>query len=82
MGNPEEQLRLDAFSYTCKPPPCRLPWGIRHCSGEIACEEARGHPGLEIQRLWSNPAIAPTTPVLWALFSLVTVLARHLSQES
>jgi hypothetical protein len=33
------------------------------------------------QRQWSEQAIARTTPVLLALFSIVTVLALRLSQE-
>jgi hypothetical protein len=36
--------------------------------------------GLETQRQWSDRAIARTTPVLVALFSLITVLALRLSQ--
>ncbi len=35
--------------------------------------------GVETQRQWSDQAIARTTPVLLALFSLVTVLALKLS---
>ena len=37
--------------------------------------------GLETQRQWSDQAIARTTPVLFALFSLVTVLALRLSHD-
>jgi hypothetical protein len=32
---------------------------------------------METQRQWSDTAIARTTPVVLALFSLVTVLAHH-----
>ena len=49
-------------------------------SVEVTFEEARAHLGLETQRQWSDRAIARTTPVLLALFSLVTVLALKLSQ--
>jgi hypothetical protein len=45
----------------------------------VTFEEARAHLGLETQRQWSDQAIARTTPVLLALFSLVTVLALPLS---
>ena len=48
-------------------------------SVEVTFEEARAHLGLETQRQWSDQAIARTTPVLLALFSLVTVLALQLS---
>jgi hypothetical protein len=47
----------------------------------VTCEESRAHLGLETQRQWSDRAIARTTPVLLALFSLVTVLALQLSQR-
>ena len=42
---------------------------------EVTFEEARTQLGLETQRQWADIAIARTTPVLVALFSLVTVLA-------
>ena len=45
---------------------------------EVTLEEARAHLGLETQRQWSDKAIARSTPVLLALFSLVTLLASHL----
>jgi hypothetical protein len=50
-------------------------------SVEVTFEEVRAHLGLETQRQWSALAIARTTPVLLGLFSLVTVLALHLSHE-
>jgi hypothetical protein len=50
-------------------------------SVEVTCEEARAHLGLATQRHWSDQAIARTTPVLLALFSLVTILALNLSQD-
>ncbi len=46
----------------------------------MTCEEARAHLGFETQRQWSDTAIARTSPVLLALFSLVTALALRLSQ--
>jgi hypothetical protein len=48
---------------------------------EVTCEEGRAQLGLETQRPWSDQAIARTTPVLLALFSLVTRLALRLSQD-
>jgi hypothetical protein len=41
----------------------------------VTCEEARAQLGLATQRHWSDQALARTTPVLWARFALVTVLA-------
>jgi len=45
---------------------------------EVTFEEMRRHLGVETQREWSDLAIARTTPVLLALFSLVTLLAAQL----
>ena len=56
-----------------------LPWVVRRWSVEVAFEEGRAHLGLETQRQWSDLAIARTTPILLALFSLVTVLTLKLS---
>ena len=56
-------------------------WVVMRWSVEVTFEEARAHLGLETQRQWSDLAIARTTPVLLALFSLVTVLALRLSQD-
>ena len=47
---------------------------------EVTFEEARRHLGMETQRQWSAPAIARTTPVLLALYSLITLLATRLVQ--
>jgi hypothetical protein len=48
---------------------------------EVTFEEAQAHLGLDSQRQWSDLAIARTTPVLLAVFSIVTVLALQLSQS-
>ena len=55
-------------------------WVVRRWAVEGTCEEARAHRGMAPQRPWSDHAMARTTPVLLALFSLVTVLALRLSQ--
>ncbi len=47
---------------------------------EVTFEEVRRHLGVETQRQWSALAIARTTPVLMALYSLVTLLATRLVQ--
>ena len=43
---------------------------------EVTFEEARRHLGMETQRQWSDLAIQRTTPALFGLFSLVTLLAH------
>jgi hypothetical protein len=36
---------------------------------------------METQRQWSAPAIARTTPAILALFSIVTLAAKHLLDQ-
>jgi hypothetical protein len=80
--DPEGKLRMEAFFCTdLEATPVEiLPWVVMRWSVEVTFEEGRAHLGLETQRQWSDLAIARTTPVLLALFSLVTVLALQLSQ--
>ena len=47
---------------------------------EVTFEEGRAYLGVETPRPWSDQARARTTPVLLALFSLVSVLALQWSQ--
>ncbi|RYZ69590.1 MAG: hypothetical protein EOP09_07415 [Proteobacteria bacterium] len=47
---------------------------------EVTFREAREHLGLETQRQWNDRAIERTTPLLLALFSLVTLIAHQLEQ--
>ena len=48
---------------------------------ETTFEQARAHLGMETQRQWNQKAIARTTPVILALFSLVTLIAHRLGQK-
>jgi hypothetical protein len=79
--DPEGKLRLEAFFCTdLEATPVQiLEWVVMRWSVEVTFEEARAHLGLETQRQWSDQAIARTTPVLLALFSMVTMLALRLS---
>jgi DDE superfamily endonuclease len=82
VADPEGKLRIEAFFCTEleATPEHILPWVVMRWSVEVTFEESRAHLGLETQRQWSELAIARTTPVLLALFSLVTVLALQVSQ--
>jgi hypothetical protein len=53
-----------------------LRWNV-----EVTFEECRAHLGLETQRQWSDLAIARTTPAILGLFSLVVLLAHHLTVD-
>jgi hypothetical protein len=83
VADPEGQLRMEAFFCTDlqATPEQILEWVVMRWSLEVTFEESRAHLGLETQRQWSDQAIARTTPILLALFSLVTVLALHLSGD-
>lgn len=41
-------------------------------------EESRAHLGIQTQRQWSDAAIERSTPCLFALYSLVTLLGNQL----
>jgi hypothetical protein len=59
-----------------------LEWYVRRWQLEVTFQEAHAHLGLETQRQWNHLAITRTTPALLALFSLVTLLADRLTQQS
>lgn len=84
VRDPDGKLRDEAFFCTDlqATPQQILQWVVRRCSLEVTFEEARAHLGLETQRQWSDHAIARTTPVLLALFSIVTLVTLRLSQET
>jgi DDE superfamily endonuclease len=77
VRDPEGKLPDAAFLCTDlqSSPAQILAWGVMRWSVEVTFAEARAHLGIETQRQWSAPAIARTTPVLFGLFSFVTVLA-------
>lgn len=52
-----------------------VPWLVRRWQLEVTFEEVRAPLGVESQRQCSKGAMARTTPLLLALFSLVTLLA-------
>ena len=80
-GEFEPQALLSTnFDHT---PRQMLSWFVRRWRMEVTFEEARAHLGIETQRQWNDLAIARTTPVLFGLFSLVTLMAdRLINNES
>ncbi len=52
-----------------------IEWFVLRWQLEVTFQEGRPHLGRETQRHWSAQAIARTTPVLLALFSVVTLIA-------
>ena len=54
-----------------------LRWFVRRWSIEVTFAEVRRHLGVETQRQWSELAIERTTPILFGLFSLITLWASE-----
>jgi len=46
---------------------------ICDCAIEVTFHEVRAHLGIETQRQWSDLAIERSTPLLFGLYSLVTL---------
>ena len=80
--DPDGTRRMDALFCTDlrATPEQILAWVVRRWSVEVTFEEGRAYLGVETPRPWSDQARARTTPVLLALFSLVSVLALQWSQ--
>jgi DDE superfamily endonuclease len=57
-------------------------WFILRWQIEVTFQEARAHLGVETQRQWSDRAVARTTPCLFGLFSMVTLLAGQLHHQT
>jgi hypothetical protein len=55
---------------------CMKRWSL-----EVTFEESRAHLGIAIQRQWSDRAIERTTPLLFGLYSLVTLFGQALSSD-
>jgi len=83
VRDPEGKLRTEAFFATDLNASVQqiLHWFVLRWNIEITFEEMRAHLGLETQRQWSDLAIARTTPVLFALFSMVVLMAVELSKS-
>jgi hypothetical protein len=58
-----------------------LQWFILRWNEEVTFEELRAHLGVETQRQWSDLAIARTTPALFAMFSIVVLIAIEMLKD-
>src|SRR5260370_25850851 len=54
---------------------------ISRWSLEVTFEEGRAHLGIETQRQWSDQAIERSTPLLFGLYSLVTLFGQTLHPD-
>lgn len=60
-------------------PEAMLGYYVERWQVEVTFAEARQHLGLETQRQWSDKAIERSTPILFALYSIVALMATRLS---
>ncbi len=83
IRDPHEKFETQALLCTNQEAPPRkiVEWFIKRWQVEVTFEETRRHLGIETSRQWSDKAIARTTPCLFGLFSLVTMLAQELSKN-
>ena len=84
IKDPEEKLRPVALLCTDLQlgPKQVINFFIRRWTVEVTFEETRAHLGVETQRQWSDKAIQRTTPVLMALFSIITLWADQLFKQN
>jgi hypothetical protein len=54
---------------------------MKRWSLEVTFEEGRAHLGIETQRQWSDLAIERSTPLLFGLYSLVTLFGHALHPD-
>jgi hypothetical protein len=54
---------------------------MKRWSLEVTFEEGRAHLGIETQRQWSDRAIERSTPLLFGLYSLVTLFRQALHPD-
>jgi hypothetical protein len=62
------------------PPVQILEWFVMRWQTEVTFQEARAHLGVETQRQWADKAIVRTTPALFSVFSIITLLAARLME--
>jgi hypothetical protein len=58
-----------------------LCWFLQRWQAEVTFEDVRAHLGVETQRQWSDLAIERTTPVLFGMYSWITLAAHALAPD-
>jgi DDE superfamily endonuclease len=83
VRDPKGDLRTEAFFSTCleASPAQIIRWFILRWNVEVTFAELRAHLGVETQRQWSNLAIARTIPTLFALYSIVILMAQKIIKD-
>jgi hypothetical protein len=80
IRDPQEEFEPQALLSTdlAHQPAQIVEWFVRRWTMEVTFEEARAHLGIETQRQWNDWAIGRTTPALFGLYSVVTLMAHGL----
>ena len=83
VKDPDDKLKPTAIACTDLEMPMVeiIQHFVKRWNVEVTFEEVRAHLGVETQRQWSDLSIARTTPVLMALFSIITLWADILQQK-
>jgi hypothetical protein len=83
VRDPEGRFAPQAFLCTDQTaePQQILAWFVQRWQIEVTFEEAHAHLGMETQRQWSDLAIARTTPIILALYSIVALVANDLMKQ-
>jgi hypothetical protein len=83
IRDPQTELEPQALLSTDlkHTPQQSLEWFVRRWAMEVSFEESRRHLGIETQRQWNELAIARTTPALFGLYSLVTLVAKAMMKN-
>lgn len=83
IRDPQDEFEPLALLSTCQTdePLWIIQTFISRWCVEVTFEEARRHLGLESQRQWSDNAIARTTPILFGLFSWITLVTEQLHRS-
>ena len=55
-------------------------WFVLRWNREVTFFEVRAHLGVETQRQWSDNAIQRSTPLLMAMYSLLTLIALKMNE--
>lgn len=81
VRDPQQLFPPQAFLCTdlTLEPSLILSYFVQRWQVEVTFREVRAHLGVETQRQWSDLAIERTTPILLALFSLITVRAQQIA---
>ncbi len=83
IRDPREKFNPQALLCTAREAKPRqiLEWFIKRWQVEVTFEESRRHLGIETNRQWSDKAINRTTPCLYGLFSLITMMSAELAKD-